>query len=340
MPTGVLVQAGRAIAKSSAGRRAAVAAGQMAVRYAAKKGSEWVKKKLNKKAAVEKQEPIVSKYHEEKVLYARKSRRFSRRKSRANRFRKRVLSIVKGECPSNVIRMYETAKMTAAANTQIGATACLFYGYGGSGNRDLYELFADVRGLTNTTTGITNDHWYSHKMQVISGVMDVQLYNSHASNSATVEVYEFWCRKPNHTGFAVDHFNLANLPRLSTAGAFPTLTQLSSGLDPGYSAFNMPDVTKHLVIKDKRIIQLPVGESVFIQMKINKRKTISGDALNRDPGYSPCLPGWTRGYCFFVHGTQLDTTNKEYVATEVCMRAEKIYNVKILNAQPETVQIS
>lgn len=278
----------------------------------------------------------VSKYHEDEVMYNKKRKRISGRKRR--RFRKAKkrfdLSLLRGVNSSSTMKDYTAVITNTAGTISAGGTArqglfipLLFSFNGDTSNNDMLAIAYGNTQHTEVTNTESLDYTGIRKRLFIqSGVQDLFMVNTHATNGATIDMFYFQVRK------AINVASMSSFITSLPAGGYVN-TQNFYNLC-GWTPFADPAIGHSLKITRHRRVILAAGERFQEQIRVKKNKWFDCETLEANTASANLCgrPGWTQGVLILVNGQITNTAgNVTMLATEVSIWNKNTYTWKYAN---------
>lgn len=288
----------------------------------------------------------------ETVTYRRR-RAPGRVRRRARKAFRRGQKLLNSSVASNYV-MYDggdTVTVAAStASTDHGAQAVwahALYGVGGDALSDSsytqYGVntwgpsFGDVIAVMYNLTGRSTALEERSRMEFSSAFLEYNISNV-GTGDTVVEVYEWVARRDISAGGVTGTNNLPYMWDLwmstqgkstnVTAGGTGLLTTVMQGVTPFQTSFFGSNV---LILK-KRVLNIPAGATIKLELKDRKPHVIMGQLLTQ---FKMALRGMTRGYLFVAYGLPvLDVSNSFPVlsAVKLACTVKRSYKVRFIAA--------
>lgn len=241
--------------------------------------------------------------------YRRKSMpKWKRRKWRS--FTKRVQHVMLQSQPLQSYCTDDGGSVKAvAADTQV-TDGQMLGGTQATNNDELFQIFRAAYGAALTTTTVDKYHLFVKSM-----CLDIQFTNTHATNSAIVDVYTLLARKSINSATRID---------VQYTNAFAEQGTLAIGAvsatHPATTPFQNGPFLQMWKVLNKRELLLGPGSVSTLQIRIPYNKYLSGKTVEICASQIPKL---TRGILFQMRGVpQNNAGSPRLGATEVSWKSQ------------------
>lgn len=263
---------------------------------------------------------IVSKYHEDKVLYRGGGKR-------RTKFQKKVQSIINDQVQPQWIVRQGNQVVNCTANHQNYIAFGMYTYQGTAGDWD--DLNAISNNLSNAFTPDSNQGTYrtGNKVNFKRATLDVILTNA-GSNPLTIDIYDCITRLSVQETQGDTPFTNGDTNKWTGAGAVAFTGNVTMGITP----FQSNNFVHHYRIVQKRRVLLNTGETTQYRVSDYRQRMLDGTILNNeDTTHNACLKGWTRLQFIMFYGSDLDSTAGQTTAGKLCAQYIRKYDCKIIN---------